>query len=247
MAWLIDLDGVVWLADQPIPGSVEAVRRLRAGGARVVFVTNNSSATVGHYLEKLDRIGLPTGAADLVTSAQAAASLLRPGQTVLACAGAGVAEAVETAGCTVVDGPEGVDVVIVGWHREFDFARLTVAARAVWGGARLIGTNDDATYPTPVGPLPGGGAILAAVAYAAGVDPIIAGKPNDPMAALVVSRVGRPTVFVGDRLSTDGLMAARLGVPFVLVRTGVELGRRPGDVEVTHDVSDLAAAVALLT
>lgn len=244
MAWLLDLDGVLWLADEAIPGSIEAVERLRADGTRVVFVTNNSSATVGHYLEKLARFGLRTDAADLVTSAQAAASLLRPGERVLACAGPGVVEAAEAAGCEIVDAPEAADVVVVGWHRDFDFARLTVAARAVWAGARLVGTNDDATYPTPAGPLPGGGSILAAVSYAAGVDPVIAGKPHPAMAELVLARAGRPRWFVGDRPSTDGLMAARLGVPFVLVRTGVaEAPDRAPGVSVAHDVADLATAV----
>ena len=247
VAWLLDLDGVVWLADVPIPGSVEAVRRLRDTGTRVLFVTNNSSATVAHYLAKLEGMGLPTGADDLVTSAQAAASLLAPGERVLAVAGEGVREAVAGAGAHVVEEPDAADAVVVGWHRDFDFARLTLAARAVWGGARLIGTNDDATYPTPTGPLPGGGSILAAVAYASGAEPVVAGKPHEPMAELVRARVGTPAVFVGDRPSTDGLMAARLGVPFVLVATGVEepVLRGP-DVAVAHGVADLAAAVDLL-
>ena len=79
---------------------------------------------------------------------------------------------------TVRDGP--ADAVVVGWHRDFDFGRLTAAFDAVHGGARLIGTNDDATYPTPQGPLPGGGSILAAVAYASGAEPTVAGKPFRP-------------------------------------------------------------------
>lgn len=260
MAWLLDLDGVVWLDDEPIPGSVDAVRRLRTAGVGVLFVTNNSSATVGSYLAKLERLGLPSTPADLLTSAQAAATLVAPGERVLVCAGAGVEEAVRAAGAQVVTAGEAtettdsarmdtadVDAVVVGWHRDFDYARLTAASRAVWRGARLIGTNDDATYPTPDGPLPGGGSILAAVAYATGEAPQLAGKPHQPMADLVLARIGRPTVFVGDRPSTDGLMAARLGVPFVRVRSGVD---EPGDsvrpVTADHDLPDLATAVRTL-
>lgn len=247
MAWLLDLDGVVWLADVAIPGSVEAVSRLRDRGTRVLFVTNNSSATLGHYRAKLARMGLPTTEDDIITSAQAAASLLRPAEPVLVCAGEGVAEAVEAVGATVVDDPDAAAAVVVGWHRDFDFARLTMASRAVWSGARLIGTNDDPTYPTPNGPLPGGGSILAAVAYATDQEPVVAGKPHQPMADLVLARAGRPAVFVGDRPSTDGLMAARLGVPFVLVATGVtESAERTSGVPVAHPVADLAAAVELL-
>ena len=93
-------------------------------------------------------------------------------------------------------------------------------------GARLLATNDDATYPTPEGLIPGGGAILAAVATASGATPTIAGKPYAPMAALVRDRCGPEfssgtAVMVGDRWSTDGLFAEALGCPFALVRTGV--------------------------
>ena len=84
------------------------------------------------------------------------------------------------------DDPAGVsvDVVMVGFHREFDYERMRIASTAARDGARLIGTNDDVTYPTPDGPIPGGGAILAAVQTAAGRLPVVAGKPYAPMAAL---------------------------------------------------------------
>ena len=87
----------------------------------------------------------------------------------------------------VESGP--VDVVVVGFHRTFDYDELTRRAAAVRAGARLIGTNGDATYPTPDGEIPGGGAILAAIAVAGGVDPVVAGKPHEPMAALVRAQV----------------------------------------------------------
>jgi 4-nitrophenyl phosphatase len=246
--WMLDLDGVVWLSDQPIAGSVDAVARLRAGGERVLFLTNNSSATVDSYLAKLGAFGIPTGRDDLVTSAQAAASMLQPGATALVCAGPGVTEALTERGVTTVrEGP--ADAVVVGWHTDFDYGRLTAAFRAVHAGARLIGTNDDATYPTPDGLLPGGGSIVAAVATASGVVPEFAGKPNAPMVALVHERAGSEltgSVLVGDRLSTDGLLAARLGVPFALVLSGVTT---PADAPYTPEprwvADDLAALVAI--
>ena len=171
MTWLLDLDGVVWLAEDPIPGSGEAIAALRQRhGRRVVFLTNNSSARVGEYLAKLERCGVPTTPEDLITSAQAAATLVAPGETALVCAGPGVEEALQARGVRTIRTGR-ADAVVVGWHRDFDFARLTAAFDAVHAGARLIGTNDDATYPTPSGPLPGGGSILAAVAYATGATP----------------------------------------------------------------------------
>ena len=241
MAWLIDLDGVVWRGEEPIPGSAEAVEKLRAAGQRVLFVTNNSSATLDEYREKLGGVGIEIDPDDLVTSAQAAASLLEAGATALVCAGPGVVEALRARGVeTVREGD--ADAVVVGWHRDFDFDRLTAAFNAVRGGARLIGTNDDATYPTPSGAVPGGGAILSAVAYATSATPEVAGKPHQPIADLILERAGQPKLMVGDRPSTDGLLAERLGVPFVLVLTGVTPeDDLPEDAEKVYP--DLAAAV----
>jgi HAD superfamily hydrolase (TIGR01450 family) len=222
MAWLLDLDGVVWLAGVAVPGSVEAVARLRAAGERVVFVTNNSSAPVGEQEARLAAIGVPA-AGDVVTSAGAAAALLHPGARAYVAGGPGVVEALDARGVAVAaaTAPE-VDVVVVGFHLGFDYEGLRVASGFVRAGARLIGTNDDATYPTPEGEIPGGGAILAAIAYAAGVEPIVAGKPFEPMADLVRALVGEgPHVMVGDRPSTDGVFARRLGARFALVLSGV--------------------------
>jgi 4-nitrophenyl phosphatase len=213
----------------------------------VVFLTNNSSPTVAEYVEKLARHGIDVTQEDLLTSSRAAASLVSAGERALVCAGPGVDEALRARGAlTVREGA--ADAVVVGWHRDFDFQRLTAAFQAVMDGARLIGTNDDATYPTPEGLLPGGGAILASVATATGVTPTIAGKPHEPMAALVLARLGGATpddVLVGDRPSTDGLMAKRLGVRFGLVLSGVTV---PGDLPVVPApdlvAADLAALVA---
>lgn len=224
---LCDLDGVVWLAHQPIPGSVEAIAQLRAAGHRVLFVTNNSSARVEVQEASLDAIGIPA-VGDVLTSANAAALLIEPGERVLVCGGEGVAQAVVGRGASVVTGndrDEHVDAVVVGFHRTFDYEAMLIASRAARNGARLIGTNDDATYPTPDGPIPGGGAILASIVTASGVVPIVAGKPHEPMAALVRAIVGddaaRAAVMVGDRPETDGLMAATLGCRYAHVESGI--------------------------
>jgi 4-nitrophenyl phosphatase len=220
VTWLLDLDGVVWLADEPIPGAAEAVATLRARGERVVLATNNSYVSVAGYLAKLARHGLPTTADDLVTSAQAAGTLIAAGERILVCGGPGIQEVVAARGAVEV-AEEPADAVIVGWNRQFDYDLLTRAMKAVRGGARLIATNADATYPTPSGPLPGGGSLMAAVAYASGVDAIVAGKPESPMVDIVTQRFGPIEVMVGDRPDTDGLLARRLGARFALVLTGV--------------------------
>jgi 4-nitrophenyl phosphatase len=254
---LCDLDGVVWLAHEPIAGSVEAVARLRASGRRVLFVTNNSAATLAEHEAALAQVGIPA-AGDVVSSAMAVTQLIEPGERVLVAAGDGVAEAVQRAGAEAVrntgvglDAP--VDAVVVGLHRDFDYGRLAIAASAARECGRLIGTNTDSTYPTPAGLLPGGGSILAAIATASGVEPVIAGKPHSPLATLVASMVSdgdgafdpTRTLMVGDRPETDGRFAALLGCRFALVRSGVT----EVDVEADADVhaADLAAVVRGLT
>ena len=255
---LCDLDGVVWLAHEPIPGSSDAVARLRASGRRVVFVTNNSAARLEEHIAALLGVGIRADG-DIVSSSTAAAHLIVPGERVLVAGGPGVVQAVESRGGvavindgTVDGGP--FDVVMVGLHRDFDYARLAAAASALHGGARLIGTNSDSTYPTPRGLEPGGGSIVAAVAAAGEQIPTFAGKPHQPMAAAIAALIGddfdaATTVMVGDRPETDGLMAERLGCAFALVRTGVT---QPGqvvdvDLPVAADLADLAAvATAIL-
>lgn len=224
--WVIDLDGVVWLTGQPLPGAADGVRRLRDHGVRVLFVTNNAEPTVTQLLERLARCGIEADASELVTSAHAAASLVPCGGSALAVGGPGVDEALGARSVTVVpaggDGRDGpVDAVVVGLTRSFDYQRLAEATMAVRQGARLIGTNEDPTHPTPDGLLPGSGALVAAVATASEVEPTFAGKPHPPMVALIRARADDVTAVVGDRPATDGRLAAALGVPFGLVRSAV--------------------------
>ena len=215
-----DLDGVVWLGGEPVPGAADAVARLRLAGHPVVFITNNSYAPVSEIEAKLAAQGIEaTGA--VRTSAAAAASLVEPGERVLVCGGPGLVEALVARGAVVVDDDTDVDALVVGFHRSFDYERMRLAAEAVRKGARFVASNDDATFPTPQGLIPGCGAIVAGVATAAGVEPLVAGKPYPPMAALVRQWVGHDGIVVGDRPDTDGRLARALGFRFVLVLTGV--------------------------
>lgn len=246
---LCDLDGVVWLAHEALPGAADAIARLRASGRRVLFVTNNSMSTMADQTDALASVGID-GSGDVVSSAQAAASLVGPADRVLVCGGAGVVEAVSERGATVVDhGP--TDAVIVGLHRHFDYDGLTRASTAIRDGATFIATNDDATYPTPAGPVPGGGALVAAVATAAGCEPTVAGKPHQAMADLVAERCGASfaaanSIVIGDRWSTDGAFAGRVGCRFALVRTGVTAPGAAAGGPVDIDAPSLAAVADTL-
>jgi 4-nitrophenyl phosphatase len=225
-AWLLDLDGVVWRGKTAIPGSVEAVDRLREGGNRVVFVSNNSSLTSVEYVAKLASVGIVCPPEDIVTSAMAAASLVPAGATVMVLGGAGINEAVERRGATALaptNDAIGADLVLVGLDRQLSYDRLTAAVRAVRNGAVLLITNEDPTFPAEGGLNAGGGSIGMAVAYGGGVPPVFAGKPHQLMADTVRAQLGSQAVaiMVGDQPLTDGRFAITMGIPFGLVLSGV--------------------------
>ena len=248
MNWVLDLDGVVWLADNAIKGAARAVAQLQERGDTVVFVTNNSYLPVRDVEAKLGRFEIEAHEA-VVSSAMAAATLVEPDQRVLVCGGPGVVEALEGRGAVPVANREEiagtVDAVMVGYHPDFDYARMRRAAAAVRAGARLLATNDDATYPTPTGPIPGAGSILAGIERASGVHAVVAGKPYVPMADLLRRRLGEAGTVVGDRPDTDGRLARVLGYRFALVLTGVTSGDDVPSVEPRPDTiaPDLAALV----
>ena len=187
-----DLDGVLWTGARPIPGAAEAVGRLRADGRRVAFLTNNSSRVIDDVRDQLRAMGVATGRADVLSSAQAAASVLAgdlaAGARVLVSGGPGVVEALEQAGLRPVANDEtftgDVAAVVCGMDRAFDFARLDRASAAVRAGARFVATNTDPTFPGADRITPGAGALVAAIATAAGREPEVAGKPAAPTVAL---------------------------------------------------------------
>jgi 4-nitrophenyl phosphatase len=243
--WVVDLDGVVWLNGRSIAGVDEAVARLRNAGVRVLFATNNSAPTRAELHRRLARCGVTAADVDLLRSADVAAAMLAPGSTAVVLAGDGVLEALAVRGVTVV--PQGpADAVVVGLTRSFTYDGVARAAAAVRAGARLIGTNEDATFPTPEGLVPGAGALLAAVSTAAEATPEVAGKPHRPTADAIVARAGAGElrVMVGDRPSTDGRLAAQLGIPFALVLSGVTTpGHVPPDAHPTVVAPDLLTLV----
>ncbi len=244
--WALDLDGVLWTGTIPIPGSAAAVSRLIALGHEVAFVTNNSFATVAEQEAKLVSMGIDAPGR-FMSSAMAGALLVEPGERVMVLGGPGIREAVVARGATLVsEGP--ADALLVGLDWDLSYDRLRTATQAVDGGARFIATNTDPTYPTEFGFYPGAGAIVAAVATATGVRPVVAGKPEQPAARLVRDRFGTEGVMVGDRPETDGAFAEALGYRFALVLTGV-VGRSDLPVDPVPEFvgDDLAAVVATLT
>ena len=227
-AALLDLDGVVYRGPDPVPGAAAAVAAARAAGMRMAFVTNNASRTPAAVAAHLGAVGVEARADEVVTAAQAAATLLGTlvpaGSRVLVTGGEGLRAAVTEAGFepvpTADDGPA---AVVQGYAPGLAYADLAEAALAVRAGAVWVASNLDATIPTARGLLPGNGALVALVAHATGRRPdAAAGKPERALHDEAVRRTGavRPLV-VGDRLDTDVEGANRAGCDSLLVLTGV--------------------------
>ncbi|WP_298209577.1 HAD-IIA family hydrolase [Ferrimicrobium sp.] len=247
MQWLLDLDGVVWTLDTPIEGSVEAIARLLDLGHSVRFVTNNSSLSRIQYVDKLTRFGVPVTRDQILTSAMAAATLVKARERVLAIGERGLVEELVAAGVDLVlptrlEDAEDVDAVVLGWYRQFSYSDMSNACVAIRSGARFIATNADPTYPLERLVVPGTGALVAAVVTSTKAQPVFAGKPEEPMVQLLRPLLTEETIMVGDRLSTDGRFAARLGVEFGLVHSGVREEHDP-DIPVSLQGNSLAAVV----
>lgn len=263
--WVIDLDGVMWRGARPIAGSVEAIAGLLGRGERVLFCTNNSTATGATRAAQLLDQGIPAGV-DVVTSADAVCTLLQRGEKVLVFGSAGLADVLVEHGTGVVRTTElasradrehggtdpvvpGVfDAVVVGLTRDFDYAQLDLVSQVVRGGARLLATNADRTFPAADRVQPGTGSLLAAVEAACGVRATVAGKPEAPMAQLIASRLGSgvgKVIVVGDRPETDGRLAQEMEQPFALVLSGVtEVDHGALEVPVAMVAQDLASLIA---
>jgi glycerol 3-phosphatase-2 len=224
---LLDLDGVVYLGRHAVPHAAESLVRARGAGVRLAYVTNNSSRTPAAIAEHLRELGVPATAADVVTSAQAAARLVAervpPGANVLVVGGSGLRLAVRDQGLrpvtTALDAPV---AVVQGIAPGLSYGLLSEGALAVRQGALFVASNGDSTMPTGRGELPGNGAMVRVIATATGIEPVYAGKPDPPLHRESMIRTGarRPLV-VGDRLDTDIEGAVNAGVDGLLVLTGV--------------------------
>src|SRR4051794_3614792 len=227
---LLDLDGVVYVGPDAVPGAADAIAHAARLGLRSVYVTNNASRPPAAVAAHLRELGIPADTADVVTSAQLAAGILAgrlPARSaVLVVGGEGLEVALDAEGLRPVhrlDDARDVRAVVQGFAPAVGWADLAEGARAVRSGLPWVATNLDLTVPTPHGTAPGNGALVDAIAAAGGRRPDeIAGKPMPGAFRDAAARTGsrRPLV-VGDRLDTDleGARAAR--IPGLLVLTGI--------------------------
>jgi HAD superfamily hydrolase (TIGR01450 family) len=247
-----DLDGVVYLIDKPIAGAAEAVEQLRSDGTAVAYVTNNASRRAAAVAELLTGMGVPAVADEVLTSAGASAAMLArelpPGAPVLVVGAAALRDEVRDAGLTPVERFEDEPVAVVqGYGPDVGWPILAEAALAVRAGAKWIATNTDRTLPSPRGPLPGNGSLVAVLRTALNRDPdVVVGKPQPGLFTTAASLSGaQHPLTVGDRLDTDIEGAVHAGQDSLLVLTGVsgpaDLLNAPPQQRPTYVGADLSA------
>jgi glycerol-1-phosphatase len=234
--FIIDLDGVVWVGDRPVPGAAETIGELRRRGKRVLFVTNDPRSSRQEYAAKLTEHGIPSARDDVLTAgaatAEVAAGAAGEGARAFVVGSPALKREVQAAGLSVVDGEagRGAEVVVVGGHDGFDYHELRIAAGAARGGAALYATGRDPTFPMPDGPWPATGAVVAAIETASGARAIAVGKPEPGLFEVARERLGLPPdriAVVGDTPGSDVEGGRRAGMATVLVLTGTT---RPEDV-----------------
>lgn len=248
-AVLLDVDGTVIRGAETVPEAPDVINELRQAGYAVQFVTNNASRTPDEIAEHLTGLGVPTAAADIVTSGQAAGALLAnrlPTDAAVLIVGAdALAAEVRLVGLTPVTAASEDPVAVVQGHSpRTGWTQLAEACLAIRGGAMWVACNVDRTLPTERGLLPGNGAMVAALQAATDREPTVAGKPARPLLDTAMERAGaqRPLV-VGDRLDTDiaGARAAELDSLLVLsgVADAVALLAAPPEHRPSHLGADL--------
>jgi HAD superfamily hydrolase (TIGR01450 family) len=250
---LLDLDGCVWVGDEPCEGAVEAVAELRDAGASVLFLTNDVRHAPEDFVRKLWRLGFQASLAEVVTVGAALQYQLagRERGSAFVVGSQALVDHVAGAGMRILNGTPfatRADLVVVGGHDAFDYAELRTAAQAVLRGADLIGATRDATFPMPDGPWPGTGAVLAAIEAAAGRRAgLVVGKPEPAMYEAARDRLGPGRMLaVGDLLDVDVAGARRAGIDSALVLTGgtSRAEADAADPRPTYVAESLAALVA---
>ncbi|MHB1005322.1 MAG: HAD-IIA family hydrolase [Chloroflexota bacterium] len=253
-AFLLDLDGDIYVGQQAVPGAAETVAELRRRGKGIVFVTNDSRGLRPDYVAKLAGMGIPATVDDILTAASATAAYMRErhpveGRSVYAIGPAALKAELAAVGLRLVEGDAGrtADFVAVAFHQGFDYWEMLIAGQAARRGAHFYGTNRDAVFPMPDGLWPATGAVLAGVEVAAGRQAEVVGKPELPMIEVARRRLPAAArlAIVGDTLGSDVLGGLRAGIGTVLVLSGnttqTELDASP--IKPTYVIPSIASLI----
>jgi len=227
--FIFDLDGVIYLGNEPIPGAKKVLDFLTTNKKKFYYLTNNSTKTRTQFKEKLLKMGINASEQQIITSAYATAKYLQrqPVGPIYVIGEIGLINELRTAGFSVITedtSNEQIKYVVVGLDRNFTYQKLAYALTALERGAKFIATNADPTLPTEYGILPGAGSMVAALSTAANISPmIIIGKPNTFMVDLILNQEKIPpsqAIIVGDRYTTDIMAGINANIKTILVKSG---------------------------
>ena len=245
-AAIFDMDGVIWRGSEILPGVPDLFLFLREHNIPYAMATNNATRQVGEYVARLQSLGVPVEPQYIITSGLVTLETLTrsypPGTPIYVFGPDSLKELLVSQGY-VVD-PEKAAVVIVGLDRNISYEKLSIAGQRIMAGAEFIGTNSDATLPTPTGEVPGAGTFVAAVSAMTGRKPRLMGKPEPDMFNVALERLGSTpecTLMIGDRFETDIEGAQRAGLRTALVLTGVSTRDDIGDMPPNGVFDDLAS------
>jgi 4-nitrophenyl phosphatase len=225
-ALILDMDGVLWRADQAIGDLPQIFRQIEARHLKVLLATNNSTRSVEQYQQKLAGFGVQIESWQVINSSQATAHYLKEryqnGGAVYVVGEEGLFQALQEKGFQ--HDKKGAQAVVVGMDRMITYDKLKEATLLIRSGVPMIATNPDRTFPTPEGLVPGAGSIIAALEAASDVKAFVVGKPSKEMFKVALERLGTSTsetLAVGDRLETDIAGAQAVGCKTALVLSGV--------------------------
>jgi HAD superfamily hydrolase (TIGR01450 family) len=245
---VLDLDGTLVRGEGLVPGALDGWRTLRSAGVAVLVFSNNPTRHPADQVERLESLGIDVDVEEVLTSAIVTADYLagaRPDDAVFAVGSPVLRETLLDRGVTVTDDPDAGTVVVGSYDRDFDYDRLTESLWALEDADVFLGTDPDRTVPTEDRPVPGSGAIVAAMAGVSERDPdAMLGKPSAVARRAALDRLGTDperTLVVGDRLETDVALAGT-AMQSALVLTGID-GREDlddADHEPTYVFDSLA-------
>lgn len=229
-AYIFDMDGTIYLGDHLLPGAKRLIEELRRRDIPVRFLSNNPTKDPHLYVDKLERLDIPTPLEDIANTVVTMTRWLKdhhPDKTVFPIAEQPLIDALQDAGIKISDDPEKIDIVIASYDRTFDYHKLQIAFDAIWFHKRaiLVATNPDRYCPFPGGRgEPDCAAIIAAIEACTQTKcQVITGKPEPVMLEVAIEGLDvnpRNCMMVGDRLYTDIEMAKKTGMFSAMPLTG---------------------------
>jgi len=247
--FVFDVDGVLCRGEEIIPRAPETIERLRRGGKRVIFISNNSTKSREEYIAKFTRLGVPVTANDLVLSTYATARYVaneKPRAKVYMVGALGLRDEIELAGLELVDDPFQAEYVIVGsvFNGKGQLTpengeRITGALRALYhANAKFVATNPDRIFPAKDGVVPGTGAVIGSLSYMVDRQPdAVIGKPSPYIVKIALNRLelaGKDCAIIGD-MDTDMLAGQGIGMTTIFVRSGAMTEEKLNSLGISPD------------